>query len=226
MTSEVNWSSEKTLVSTVQTIWSCLLSWTISSLRVRLHWRHLNLPQAIGYFTYWLMPDINMSGWHFVSFFSTVNLRPGVVNINVSALGRPWFSLWLVACSAPSHYLNQCWFVINLAITYKLEWNLKESTNISFKKMHLKMSSAKCQPFLFWPHCIKVCALSDIKQSWLYRDFLGRNKSWVCTYYCEVFVVLYLSMNTMEEEKYSIIYCTWNQHWMCWPGIPRHTGPR
>ena len=37
----------------------------------------------------------------------------------------------LVACSAPSHYLNQCWIVVNF----------------SFVKMHLKMSSEKRRPF-------------------------------------------------------------------------------
>ena len=59
-----------------------------------------------------------------------------------------WFRQWLVAWSAPSHYLNQCWNIVN--------WTLR-NTNFSeiliaihmfsFKKLHLKMSSGKWRPF-------------------------------------------------------------------------------
>ena len=30
-----------------------------------------------------------------------------------SELGQHWFRQWLVTCSIPSHYLNQCWLVVN-----------------------------------------------------------------------------------------------------------------
>ena len=40
--------------------------------------------------------------------------------------------LWLVACTATTHYLNQWWFIVN----YKF----------SFKKMPLNLSSAKWHP--------------------------------------------------------------------------------
>ena len=45
--------------------------------------------------------------------------------------------------NAPSHYLNQCWNMVNSNIRNKLQWNLKR---ISLK-MHLKMSSGKWRPF-------------------------------------------------------------------------------
>ena len=34
-------------------------------------------------------------------------------HICVSELGHHWFMQWLVACSAPSQYLNQCWLIGN-----------------------------------------------------------------------------------------------------------------
>ena len=36
----------------------------------------------------------------------------------------------LVACSAPSHYLNPCWFTVNWTLTNKPQWNLNRNSNI------------------------------------------------------------------------------------------------
>ena len=36
-------------------------------------------------------------------------------------LGHHWFRQWLVAYSAPSHYLNQCWNTVNLTLRNKLQ---------------------------------------------------------------------------------------------------------
>ena len=60
---------------------------------------------------------------------------------------RHWFRQWLVARSAPSHYLNQCWDIINWTLGKKLRSNLNEIHTFSFQKMHLKMSSGKWRPF-------------------------------------------------------------------------------
>ena len=37
---------------------------------------------------------------------------------------------WLVALSAPSHYLNQCWNVVNSTLRHKLQWNVYRNSNI------------------------------------------------------------------------------------------------
>ena len=58
--------------------------------------------------------------------------------ICVSELGHHWFRFWLVACSAPSHYLNQCWFIVDWTPGNKFQWNLHGIISFSFKKMHLK----------------------------------------------------------------------------------------
>ena len=50
-----------------------------------------------------------------------------------------------VTWPVPSHYLNQCWNILNWTLRNKLQW-IKIDI-FSFKKMHLKMLSGKCLPF-------------------------------------------------------------------------------
>ena len=48
--------------------------------------------------------------------------------ICISELGHQWFRYWLVACSAPSHYLNQCWFIVNWTLAKISQGNLNWNT--------------------------------------------------------------------------------------------------
>ena len=59
--------------------------------------------------------------------------------------------------SAPSHYLRQCWNILDWTLRNKLHWNFNRSWNFLFKKMHLKMSSGKWRPF-----CLGLNAFKDI----------------------------------------------------------------
>ena len=85
-----------------------------------------------------------------------------------------WFRLWLVAWSAPSHYLNQCWKIVNWNLRNREQTSVKSLTKIhtfSFKKMHLKISSVKWRPFCLGllkhpPACCQECG-SLACQSWL-----------------------------------------------------------
>ena len=54
------------------------------------------------------------------------------------------------ACSAPSHYLNQCWNIINWCIGNKLLIGIQA---FSFKEMYLKMFPEKWRPFCL---CLNV----------------------------------------------------------------------
>ena len=72
-----------------------------------------------------------------------VNSSPPVPHICVRELGQQGFRQWLVACSAPSHYQNQC----NRILRNKLQWNFHQDKNFSFRKMHLKVLYAKLRPF-------------------------------------------------------------------------------
>ena len=55
---------------------------------------------------------------------------PLAPHICVRELGQHWFRKWLVTCSAPSHYLDQWWLVVNLTHRKKIQWNLNQ--NIQF----------------------------------------------------------------------------------------------
>ena len=78
----------------------------------------------------------------------TLTHLPLVLHICVSESGQHWFRLWLVAYSAQSHYLNQCSLIVSWTLRNKLQWNSDHNTKLfRFKKMQLKMSSAKRKPF-------------------------------------------------------------------------------
>ena len=61
-----------------------------------------------------------------------------VTHICVVELGHHWFRQWLVACSALSHYLNQCWNIVNWTFRNKLQWN--------FNHVVCKMASILSRP--------------------------------------------------------------------------------
>ena len=50
--------------------------------------------------------------------------------ICVSEWGQHWFRWWLVAYLAPSHYLNQCWVIVNWNLRNKLQRNLDQNTKL------------------------------------------------------------------------------------------------
>ena len=64
-----------------------------------------------------------------------------------------WLSMTVAAFAlthwgrvTPSHYLNQCWNIVNWTLRNKLHWNSSRKYNIIIKNMRLKVSSAKWRP--------------------------------------------------------------------------------
>ena len=51
--------------------------------------------------------------------------------------------------SAPSHFPNQCWFIVNLTLQCKIQWNFNLNSNFSLTKMNLKRLFVK-----WWPFCL------------------------------------------------------------------------
>ena len=69
------------------------------------------------------------------------------MHLYVSKLCYNRFRWWLVVCSVPCHYLNQCWVIVSWTLGNKFQWNLLNETESSpFKKICLKMSP-KWRPF-------------------------------------------------------------------------------
>ena len=50
---------------------------------------------------------------------------------------RQKITLWFVVL--PSHYMSQCWIIVNFTLINKLKCIFIEKSDISVKKMHLKM---------------------------------------------------------------------------------------
>ena len=72
--------------------------------------------------------------WSYISFAlthcNTLNsLRPSDAYMRRWS-NHHWFREWLVAWSAPSHYLNRCWNIVNRTLGNKLQWNLNRNLSI------------------------------------------------------------------------------------------------
>ena len=55
---------------------------------------------------------------------------PLMPHIFLSELGQHWFRKWLVACSAPNHYLNQCCLIVNWTLRNKFQWNFNKNSEV------------------------------------------------------------------------------------------------
>ena len=51
-------------------------------------------------------------------------------HICISESGQHWFRQRLVAYSVPSHYLNQCWKIVNWTLRNKIQWNLNRNSYV------------------------------------------------------------------------------------------------
>ena len=81
---------------------------------------------------HWNLPGTNE--------FTHFPLEP---HICASESGQHWFRQWLVAYSAPSHYLKQCWVIVNWTLRNKLQWNF----NQNIKRFIHKKS--------IWKYCLR-----------------------------------------------------------------------
>ena len=80
---------------------------------------------------------------------------PLMPHICVNELGHHWFSQWLVACSAPSHYLNQWWLIVNWTPGNKFQWNLNRNSFIFSQENALENVVWKMSAILSPPQCVK-----------------------------------------------------------------------
>ena len=72
-----------------------------------------------------------------------------------SKLGHHWFTPWLVAYSAPSHYLNQWWKFVNSNLTNNIQWNHMRNSNIFVQENAFQNVVCEMAAMLSRPHCVK-----------------------------------------------------------------------
>ena len=63
-----------------------------------------------------------------------INSSPLVPQIYFTELGQYWLRKWHVAYTVPSHYLNQCWVIVNWTLRNKLQWNFNQNTKLFIHK--------------------------------------------------------------------------------------------
>ena len=61
-----------------------------------------------------------------LGFYELTDLR-WEPHICISELSMHRFRWWIPACSGPSHYLNQCWLIVNWTLMNKRQWNLNQN---------------------------------------------------------------------------------------------------
>ena len=66
-----------------------------------------------------------------------------------------WFRQWLVAWSIPSHYLNQCWNIVNLALSNKFQLNFNRNSYIFIEENAFEMVVWQTVAILSQPQCVK-----------------------------------------------------------------------
>ena len=66
-----------------------------------------------------------------------------------------WFRKWLVAWSTPSHYLNQCWNIVNWTLGNKLQWNFNRNSNIFIEENTLENVVCEMLFISSRPQCFK-----------------------------------------------------------------------
>ena len=76
--------------------------------------------------------------------------------VNSLRVNHHWFKYWFVAWLAPSHYLNQCWNIVNGTLRNKLQWNLKQNSYIfihenAFENVIYEMGAISSRP-----QCVNV----------------------------------------------------------------------
>ena len=76
-----------------------------------------------------------------------------VLNIYALVILPSLVQIWLVAWSAPSHYLNQCWNIVNWALRNKLQWNSNLNSNIFIHKNAIESVVCEMATILSWPQC-------------------------------------------------------------------------
>ena len=87
---------------------------------------------------------------------------PLVPHTCVSEEDQHWFRKWLVAYSAPSHYLNQCWVIVNWTLWNKLQWNFNQNTKLFIPENASENIDCEMAAILSRPQCVKHCVCGGI----------------------------------------------------------------
>ena len=83
-------------------------------------------------------------------------------------LGQHWFRWWLVAYSAPSHYINQCWVIVNCTLRNKLQWNFNKNTELFIHKNASQNTVCKMAAILSRGRWVKFLSEIAVLPTWFH----------------------------------------------------------
>ena len=75
---------------------------------------------------------------------------PPMPRISVRESDQHWFRQWLGAYSAPSHYLNQCWVIVNWTLRNKLQWIFSPKSNFFIQETAFEDVVCQLATILSW----------------------------------------------------------------------------
>ena len=122
-------------------------------------------------------------------------------HICVSTTYQHWLRKWLVACSAPSHYLNHCCHVVNQGIRSTFQWNFIQNSKVFFQGNALENVVCEMTAILSRSQCVKVHEVRYSMEVWYRRTNIGTIDDLFHISYLIKFLLLLQSYSL-----YSILY--------------------
>ena len=95
-----------------------------------------------------------------------------MTHICVSKIYHHWFGKWLVTWSAPSHYQNQCWNIVNWTLGNKLQWNFTRNSYIFIQEYPFENGVRKMASILSRPQCVKPLDILFFQNVILFPDIV------------------------------------------------------
>ena len=120
-----------------------------------------------------------------------------------------------MAWTVPSHFLNQCWNIVNWTLGNKLQWNFNRNSSIFIQEKAVENVVCKMVSILSWLQCVNI----NIMQSLVFPGSLNKllNKQY-CQLYetpwysCDVTVLCYIGLcynGTQLYKEHSKIDVIW-----------------
>ena len=164
-----------------------------------------------------------------------------VRHICVIKLIHHWFRQWFIAWPAPSHYLNQCWNIVNWILGNKFQWNFHQNTTIfiqenAFENVVCKMASISCWPQrvkcdeslawsktdIFWKHCFTLYSLALLQQGQFSQKY-SQNGPLILSHCGLVMLCGHIDLDQHWPRLWLVAWChqaiTWANVDLSWIGF-------
>ena len=100
-----------------------------------------------------ILNQTTYSMWNLLTYWGRVT------HACVIELGHHCFRQWLVAFSAPSHYLNQYWLIVNWTTRNKIRWNFNRNSKSFFEEHAFEYVVCKMSAIFSRPQWVEIMIL-------------------------------------------------------------------